>query len=364
MSSQAAAYPTRALQETPSGRAADARRARSRKHYGLPIRRPIVPFSPALSYEQVAVSSWRPSRTSLIRESADNACNHSFAHEIVRGDATEPEHPDRTGTRHRLPAARQDPCGTTGGNDPDPALPRSAMSDAALLRLHVDGDPDAFGELFLRHKDRLWAVAIRTLADPEDAADALQDAMISAFRRADSFRGESAVTTWLHRIVVNACLDRMRRRSARPEVSGGDERLLDLAASGDTRPDHAAGSETSIDVMAALRQLPYDQQVAIVLIDMLEYPVADAAQMLGVAQGTVKSRCARGRARLLPKLAHLREFARDRVLDGNQAGQRPPAGPANPAWPAAPVIDSEPPARNRIRPGSVLPAQKGGDKRE
>jgi RNA polymerase sigma-70 factor (ECF subfamily) len=216
------------------------------------------------------------------------------------------------------------------------------MSDAELLQLHVDGDPDAFGQLFFRHKDRLWAVALRTLSDPEDAADAVQDAMISAFRRADSFRGESAVTTWLHRIVVNACLDRMRRRSARPEVSGGDDRLLDLVASGDARPDHAAGSETSIDVMAALRQLPHDQQVAIVLVDMLEYSVADAAQMLGVALGTVKSRCARGRARLLPKLAHLRQTAGDGVLDGREAGQGQPDSatrPASPGRPATPAAE-------------------------
>lgn len=200
-----------------------------------------------------------------------------------------------------------------------------------MLKLHIDGDPDAFGQLFTRHRDRLWAVAIRTLADPEDAADALQEAMISAFRRAASFRGESAVTTWLHRIVVNACLDRIRRRAARPEVSGGDERLLDALAA-DAAPDPSGGSEISIEVMAALRQLPHDQQVALVLVDMLDYPVADAAEVLGVAQGTVKSRCARGRARLLPKLAHLRQ-----------------SGAAE---------------RNRFGSGSVLPAQRGGDEEE
>jgi len=77
--------------------------------------------------------------------------------------------------------------------------------------------------LFTRHKDRLWAVAVRTLGDAEEAADALQDAMISAFRQASGFRGDSAVTTWLHRIVVNACLDRLRRRAARPAVTGLDE---------------------------------------------------------------------------------------------------------------------------------------------
>ena len=92
--------------------------------------------------------------------------------------------------------------------------------------------------LFKRHKDRLWAVAIRTLGDPEDAADALQDAMVSAFRRASSFRGDSAVTTWLHRIVVNASLDRMRRRAARPTASGQDQDMLDALASGGHCPTH------------------------------------------------------------------------------------------------------------------------------
>ena len=88
-------------------------------------------------------------------------------------------------------------------------------SDVALLEAHLAGDPEAFGELFRRHRDRLWAVALRTTGNPEDAADALQDALISAFRRAESFRGDAAVTTWLHRIVVNACLDRLRRRKVR-----------------------------------------------------------------------------------------------------------------------------------------------------
>ncbi len=217
----------------------------------------------------------------------------------------------------------------------------------------MDGDPEAFGELFTRHKDRLWAVAIRTLSDPEDAADALQEAMISAFRRAASFRGESAVTTWLHRIVVNACLDKMRRRKARPEVPGGDEQLLDTIASAAAEPDPAHGSEISLEVIAALRLLPHDQQVALVLVDMLDYPVADAAELLGVAQGTVKSRCARGRARLLPRLAHLHEPARG----AGGAGGLPDRGGAGQA---APGQD----ARNRFAPGSVLPAQNGGDEEE
>ena len=88
-------------------------------------------------------------------------------------------------------------------------------ADRDLLAAHVAGDPAAFGVLFARHRDRMWAVALRTTGDPEDAADALQEAMIAAFRRAESYRGDAAVTTWLHRIVVNACLDRLRRRKVR-----------------------------------------------------------------------------------------------------------------------------------------------------
>ncbi len=204
--------------------------------------------------------------------------------------------------------------------------------DSELLRLHIEGDPEAFGALFKRHKDRLWAVAIRTLGDPEDAADALQDAMVSAFRRASSFRGDSAVTTWLHRIVVNACLDRMRRRAARPTASGQDEDALDALASGRPLSDPSGTTDTAMDVMAALRHLVPDQQAALVLVDMLGYSIADAAAVLGVSEGTVKSRAARGRARLLPRLAHLRP---------------------------APVPSQE--NRNRAAGQRVQPAQEGGD---
>jgi RNA polymerase sigma-70 factor (ECF subfamily) len=207
-----------------------------------------------------------------------------------------------------------------------PVGQQDGRSDAELLRRHIAGNADAFGELFRRHKDRLWAVALRTLGDPEEAADALQDAMISAFRRASSFRGDSAVTTWLHRIVVNACLDRMRRRAARPATTGNDQQALDIAAVARALPDPSSDSDTSLDVMAALRMLPPDQQAALVLVDMLGYPVADAAEVLGVSVGTVKSRCSRGRVRLLPHLAHLRRNQSEppRVQPSQEGGSDQP----------------------------------------
>lgn len=177
------------------------------------------------------------------------------------------------------------------------------MTDADLLTRHIGGDPHAFSEIVKRHRDRMWAVALRTLGDPDEAADAVQDAFVSAYRKAESFRGEAALTTWLHRIVVNACLDRMRRKSMRPVA---DDELIEAAERDAPMPDQTSEREISMEVTAALKLLPTDQRAALVLVDMLGYSVEDAASVLNVPAGTVKSRCARGRAKLAPILSHLR----------------------------------------------------------
>jgi RNA polymerase sigma-70 factor (ECF subfamily) len=159
--------------------------------------------------------------------------------------------------------------------------------------------------------------------------------MISAFRRAADFRGDSAVTTWLHRIVVNACLDRIRRRASRPAASGMDEQTLDVLAQGSAVADPGIDKDTALDVLAALRTLAPEQRAALVLVDMLGYPVADTAAILGISPGTVKSRCARGRARLVPLLAHLRGA-------GAATGHPAPASPA--------VAGRNQPAAPRVSP--------------
>jgi RNA polymerase sigma-70 factor (ECF subfamily) len=203
-------------------------------------------------------------------------------------------------------------------------------SDQALLQAHVDGDAEAFGVLFSRHRDRLWAVALRTMGNPEDAADGLQDGMIAAFRRAGSYRGEAAVTTWLHRVVVNACLDRLRaakirRLEALPD-DVEDRGTLVATAQHDDEPDAAAeDAERRRRVVAALNTLPADQRAALVLVDMEGYPVAEVAEMLGCAEGTVKSRCSRGRAKLAGLLTDLHHP----VGDGPH-GTPPPDGPVQP----------------------------------
>ncbi|MGZ4521100.1 MAG: RNA polymerase sigma factor SigM [Mycobacteriaceae bacterium] len=192
-------------------------------------------------------------------------------------------------------------------------------SDVELVRAHAVGDPYAFAELVRRHRDRMWAVALRTTRDPDEAADALQDAFLSAHRAAASFRAESAVTTWLHRIVVNACLDRMRRRQAQPVVTLAEDGHEEPAAPGDAMADR----ELHILVHQALLQIPAEQRAAVVAVDIEGYSVVDAARALGVAEGTIKSRCARGRAKLAVILGHLRtddvELAGETGSNGNHS---------------------------------------------
>ncbi len=204
-------------------------------------------------------------------------------------------------------------------------------SDHALLAAHVAGDPEAFGELFARHRDRLWAVALRTMGNPEDAADGLQDGLIAAYRRAGSFRGEAQVTTWLHRVVVNACLDRIRAAKVRRAEALPDD-LDEHAGRGALvtgtvadPADESVRTEQRREVLAALQTLPEEQRAALVLVDMEGYPVAEVAVMLDCAVGTVKSRCSRGRARLAELLHHLLEPTED-AASGEPAGNPPPAG--------------------------------------
>lgn len=188
--------------------------------------------------------------------------------------------------------------------DPDDDRPGADRTDGELLAAHVAGDPQAFTVLVTRHRERLWAVAVRTMGgDRDEAADALQDALVSAYRGAAGFRGEAAVTTWLHRVVVNACLDRVRRRAARATVP-----LPESGAPGEPADRHDAlgARETALEVEAALALLPVEQRVAILLVDVQGLPVNQAAEVLGVPAGTVKSRCSRGRARLALSLGHLR----------------------------------------------------------
>ena len=241
-----------------------------------------------------------------------------------------------------------DETGTAGGSG-------EVRTDVELLRAHVDGDAEAFGVLFRRHRDRLWAVALRTMGNPEDAADGLQDGLIAAYRRAGSFRGEAQVTTWLHRVVINACLDRLRaakvrRADALPddlEDYGHRGALASHSGATADPADLAVGGERRARVLAALAELPVQQRAALVLVDMEGYPVAEVALMLDCAEGTVKSRCSRGRARLavaLELLAPGRDADHDPVrnpsLTAPVRSTRPSRAPSPGVDPPSPTTPS------------------------
>lgn len=166
------------------------------------------------------------------------------------------------------------------------------IDDRLLMRRHVEGDAEAFGEIYRRHRDRMWAVAVGVCGDREIAAEAVQEGFVSAFRRAGSYRGDAAVTTWLHRIVVNACIDLTRK--VRPTSELTDEVIASVPPAAD-----ATGKvDTRLAVHEALTRLSDEHRVALVLVDMHGLPVAEAAQILDIPTGTVKSRCSRGREAL------------------------------------------------------------------
>ncbi len=178
-----------------------------------------------------------------------------------------------------------------------------SASDVELLAAHASGDPLAFAELVGRHRDHLWQTALRTSYSRDDAMDALQEALLSVHNAAATFRADSAVRSWLHTIVVNACLDRIRRNKARPAVSLYADDVDEPAHLG----DDMSGAETRLLVRKALYELPVDQRLAVIAVDMEGFTVAEAAARLGVPVGTVKSRCARARRKLGESLEFLRD---------------------------------------------------------
>jgi RNA polymerase sigma-70 factor (ECF subfamily) len=171
----------------------------------------------------------------------------------------------------------------------------SDPSDEALLAAHLRGDAQAFGVLVARHERRIYGLCLRILGNREDAEDATQEAFLAALRKASSFRRAAAFSTWLYRIAVNAATDQARRRGrARLANLDPEDAGLAVAPGGELGEVVAA----AVAVQAALARVPEEFRVAVVLCDLYRIPYADAAQILEVPVGTVKSRVFRGRLAL------------------------------------------------------------------
>jgi RNA polymerase sigma factor (sigma-70 family) len=189
------------------------------------------------------------------------------------------------------------------------------MDEAALISSAKAGDLNAFNSLLLTYQDLLYNQAYRMMGEPEYAADATQEAFISAYKNIRSFRGGS-FRAWLLRIVTNACYDELRRRQRRPTTSleplddGGDEIESPqwLADPGESPEDSLVRTELSQAIQRCLSDLPPDFRAIVVLVDVQGMDYAEAAKTIAKPVGTVKSRLARARVRMRDCLRGLGEL--------------------------------------------------------
>lgn len=175
--------------------------------------------------------------------------------------------------------------------------------DEELIRRVVDGDRRAFDMVMHRHEERIFSVCLGIMRNREEALDATQDTFLTIFRKADQFRGDAKLTTWMHRIAVNTCLDRLRSKKRKATTP--------LEAIAEPEDSGVSDSFTGVDLRPAIEEalagIAPEFRAAIVLCDLQGASVAEAAEVLEVAEGTIKSRLHRGRRQLAVDLGNLRE---------------------------------------------------------
>jgi RNA polymerase sigma-70 factor (ECF subfamily) len=177
-----------------------------------------------------------------------------------------------------------------------------ARSDSELVAAAQQGDTAALDLLLRTHFDRVFAVCRRITGNAHDAADASQNALIAIVRALPNFDGRSSFATWAYRIASNASLDELRRRGRRPLLAvGDDDDTLEPVDTSSWRFDEQLVDRDAIE--AAIRDLPDDFRIPLVLRDIVDLEYAEIADQLGIPLGTVKSRIARGRAALMSKLS-------------------------------------------------------------
>jgi RNA polymerase sigma-70 factor (ECF subfamily) len=177
------------------------------------------------------------------------------------------------------------------------AAPASRDQERALVERCRQGDLSAFEELYRAHAGRLFSLTCRMVGNPADAEDLLQDVFLAAHRKLDTFRGDSALGTWLYRLATNLCLDHLRSRAARTNQvtdSLEDEPWIPDASSRGL----AERTVSKMDLERALAQLPNGCRAAFVLHDIEGLEHGEVAAVLGIAEGTSKSQVHKARMRL------------------------------------------------------------------
>jgi RNA polymerase sigma-70 factor (ECF subfamily) len=188
------------------------------------------------------------------------------------------------------------------------------MDEVALITSAQNGDIDAFNSLILLYQDFLFRVAERMLGDEDNAADVLQDALVSAFRNFNSFRGGS-LKPWLARIVINGCYDELRRSKRRrlipfEQPNEDDEETGPTLWVSDPAPSPEQNSESrdlERTIAGCLQSLTPDHRVVLVLVDVEERSYVEAAAMIGIPVNTLRSRLARARINMSRQLQRFRD---------------------------------------------------------
>lgn len=168
--------------------------------------------------------------------------------------------------------------------------------DGALVDSYIDGDDSAFAEIVRRHRARLWRVARRYARSDDEADDIVQDALLRASRHLVKFRGDAALTTWLHRLVINSGYDHLGKGFIRKECITLDATEAIHRLLGTEEPYSQIDLELTL--REALEHLPEDQRQTIILVDLVDLPVDEVADIMKIRPGTVKSRRSRARATL------------------------------------------------------------------
>jgi RNA polymerase sigma-70 factor (ECF subfamily) len=183
---------------------------------------------------------------------------------------------------------------------------RANGNQADLIRRAVSGDQDALEKIFSRHSPALYQTALRLVGTPEEAEDVLQEGMLNAFRNLRRFEGRSQFSTWLTRIVINAALMRLRSRRARPVVSldeklssEDDATFADQFADEGPNPEQVYAREELRDILHRhLSRLSPVLRTAFLLREVQGLSTQEAAESLGVSEGTLKARLHRAKRQL------------------------------------------------------------------
>ena len=192
-------------------------------------------------------------------------------------------------------------------------IPQSAASDEQLVQAAQRGDMSAFEELVARHRDKIYARAYSMMRNEDEALDLSQEAWVKAWQRLEQFQGDSSFPTWITRIVINLCLDQLRRQKRRrtesidemDEESGGVERQLPVVTVNPTEGLERAELRARID--KALGQLSESHRTVIVLCEFQNLEYKEIAKAMNCSIGTVMSRLFYARRRMASLLADLKK---------------------------------------------------------